>query len=135
MDRRRLIGEVAARHGIRLDEDDPALVLVTLTELMLLEAKEEFSESARRATADFLDAADGVQSRVGSGIAMAIRKEIADARKVLAADLRAANVRAGELVSQVHRAHEKPVRYMWVTVGLLAGLLMFLAGYAAGRWL
>ena len=36
-DRKRMIGEVAARHGIRLEEDDPAFLLVTLAELAMQE--------------------------------------------------------------------------------------------------
>lgn len=51
MDVNRVIGEVAARHGVRLDPDDPALVLVTVAEIMLEEAREEFLRSARAVTA------------------------------------------------------------------------------------
>src|SRR4051812_12271291 len=42
MDRKQIIGEVAARHGIRLDEDDPAFILVTIAELTLKDAQQEF---------------------------------------------------------------------------------------------
>lgn len=68
MDVNRVIGEVAARHGVRLDPDDPALVLVTVAEMMLAEAREEFLASARRATAEFVDAAGRVQEVVGNSI-------------------------------------------------------------------
>ena len=34
-DLRRIVGEIAARHGIRLSADDPALAIVTLNELIL----------------------------------------------------------------------------------------------------
>lgn len=60
MDVNRVIGEVAARHGVRLDPDDPALVLVTVAEIMLAEAREEFLRSAREVTAEFVEASRGV---------------------------------------------------------------------------
>lgn len=42
MDRKRIIGEVAARHGVRLEEDDPAFILMTIAELTLRDAQQEF---------------------------------------------------------------------------------------------
>ena len=49
MDVNRVIAEVAARHRVRLDPDDPALVLVTVAELMLAEARSEFRVAVRDA--------------------------------------------------------------------------------------
>ena len=39
MDRKRIIGEVAARHGVLLEEDDPAFLLVTIAEIALRDAQ------------------------------------------------------------------------------------------------
>ena len=41
MDRKRIIGEVAARHGLLLEEDDPAFLLVTIAEIALRDAQAE----------------------------------------------------------------------------------------------
>lgn len=49
MDVNRVIAEVAARHRVRLDPDDPALVLVTVAELMLAEARADFRVAVREA--------------------------------------------------------------------------------------
>ena len=35
IDRQRLIGEMASRYGIRLDEDDPVLAVISLNQLAL----------------------------------------------------------------------------------------------------
>ncbi len=51
-DRKRMIGEVAARHGIRLEEDDPAFLLVTLAELTMQDAQGEFLAAVRQATVE-----------------------------------------------------------------------------------
>ncbi len=76
MDLNRVIGEVAARHGVRLDPDDPALVLVTVTELMLQQAQEEFRVSARQATAEFVEAAGRAQELAGAALAANVRRAL-----------------------------------------------------------
>ena len=52
MDRKRIIGEVAARHGVLLEEDDPAFLLVTIAEIALRDAQAEFLDVVRRTIAD-----------------------------------------------------------------------------------
>ena len=66
VDVERLIGEVAARNGIRIEPDDPAFALVTLNQLVLEEAARNLVTEIRAATADFKSAAERVQSRAGS---------------------------------------------------------------------
>ena len=63
MDVEKLIGEVAARNGIRIEPDDPAFALVTLNQLVLEEAVKNLVREIRAAIADFESAAERVQSR------------------------------------------------------------------------
>ena len=117
MDKRRIIGEVAARHGVRLDEDDPALILVTLTELMLQEARAEFEATARQATADLLAAAERVQYLAG------------------AASARAAKLASGAKCTQSAAGLPggKGERLMLSVVVAVSALALFLAGIWVGR--
>ena len=55
-DVKRLIAEVAARNGIRIDPEDPAFCLVTLNQLVLEEAADKFVEEIRTATGEFQSA-------------------------------------------------------------------------------
>src|SRR2546428_14108086 len=64
-DRKRLIAEVAARNGIRIDPDDPAFCLVTLNQLILEEAGEKLAAEVRTATKEFEEAVHRVEGRVG----------------------------------------------------------------------
>ena len=48
----RLIGEVAARYGIRLDPDDPAFALVALNQLALEDAVEQLAARMKRIAAE-----------------------------------------------------------------------------------
>ena len=43
LDTKRLIAEVVARNGIRIDPDDPAFALVTLVQLVLEESSRQIS--------------------------------------------------------------------------------------------
>ncbi len=66
MDVEKLIGEVAARNGIRIEPDDPAFALVTLNQLVLEETVRRLVSEIRAATTDFESAVERVQSRAGA---------------------------------------------------------------------
>jgi hypothetical protein len=53
LDTKRLIAEVAARNGIRVDPDDPAFALVTLVQLVLEESSRQISDDVRASIAEF----------------------------------------------------------------------------------
>jgi hypothetical protein len=112
MDRKRLIGEVAARHGVRLEEDDPAFLLVTIAEIAIRDAQNQFLEAVAQSVADQEAAAERIQIRIGEALAQAIRCGLGDVQPLRA---------------------DPPARYMnAIVVGLLAGLALFTAGFLLG---
>jgi hypothetical protein len=113
MDRKRIIGEVAARHGVRLEEDDPAFLLVTIAEIALRDAQAELLEAVRRTIADQEAAADRLQKSIGEALGKAIRRALSE----------------GGTVSS-----PQPVRILGrlVFFGVLFGLLLVAAGFALG---
>jgi hypothetical protein len=78
MDHKRVIGEVAARHGIRLEEDDPAFVLVTIAEVALRDAQNEFIAAATKSIADQEAAVERIQIRLGETLAQSVRWALQD---------------------------------------------------------
>ena len=132
MDLNRVIGEVAARHGVRLDPDDPALVLVTVAEMMLQEAQEEFLASARRATAEFVEAAGRAQEQAGAVLAERVRR--ADGPR---------SAEFGRVPTIPGRSQESPLSlalgadgrrsYRWIVPAVIIGVLLFCAGALVGR--
>ncbi len=58
MDRKRIIGEVAAKHGVLLAEDDPAFLLVTI--------------------ADQEEAAERMQKSIGETLGNSIRRALSE---------------------------------------------------------
>ncbi len=69
----RMLAEAVAKHGIRLDPQDPAVVLVTLNRLALEDAAKSVSADIRQATREFEEAADRIQGRFGAAVAAAVK--------------------------------------------------------------
>lgn len=107
-----LIGEVAARTGIKLGRDDPAFALVVLNQLMLRSEVEELVAEVRRCLQEFEKAADVIQTRAGSTLAKELRECISA-------------IRAPQPVSRAP-AHSR----VWFAAGSLA----FGVAFAAGLW-
>ena len=110
IDTDRLLTEALKKHGIRLDPDDPAVVLVTLNRLVLEDVAESVAADIGEATREFEAAAGRLQGKVGSAVAAAIK-----------ASTRSAAV---------------PVwnRWAYMAIGLGSGGGLFLAGIAIGKW-
>lgn len=103
MDINRLMAEAVARHGVKLDANDPAVVIVTLNRLMLEEAVRGVADEIRDAAKEF----DAAGERLQKGIGVAVAREV---------------TRAGNgLVGQW-----RGVRWRWVGMA-------FLMGFVAGR--
>jgi hypothetical protein len=113
MDRKRIIGEVAAKHGVRLEEDDPAFLLVTIAEIVLRDAQAEFLDAVRRTIADQEEAAERMQKSIGETLGSSIQ--------------RALSVGGSVGSPRPLRIDGRPVLFEG-----LFGLLLFAAGFALG---
>ena len=65
IDQRQLIGQVAAKNGIRLEPDDPAFALVTLNEAVLQDASAALTQEIRQVSQQLygITGEDGAQGR------------------------------------------------------------------------
>src|SRR6266849_6154229 len=99
LDVQRLIGAVAARHGILLKPDDAAFALVTMNQLILEEIMGELLEAVQHTLADFDEAAARVQTRAGSLLASEVKDAAGAIRHELESDIVAAGKQAREFVS------------------------------------
>jgi len=129
---RRLVGEVASRYGIRLDETDPAFVVVQLTQIALEESSQELIERLAVERREFEAAAQRAQNRAGRYVAQEFKEGAAGLRRELEGDIAAAGLKAAELVEKVHRAHTRPMLVRWLCVGILSGLGLFGLGVWVG---
>ena len=132
-DVQRLIGEVAARHGILLKPDDAAFALVTINRLVLEEVMTELLNKVEHAMAEFDGAAARVQAQAGSLLASEVRDAAAAIRRELQGDIASAGKQASQLVLEVHRAHSRSSVDKWLTLGVACALLLFVSGVFVGR--
>ena len=133
MELNRVIGEVAARHGIRLDPDDPALILVTVAELMLQQAQEEFLATTRLATAEYAEAAARAQKHACAFLAEDVRRSGASLSVQFGpCNLRADNSPGARSLVEVELRDSGLVRRVALAASI--NVLVFLAGIVVGRW-
>lgn len=74
MDINRLMAEAIAKHGVKLDAADPAMVIVTLNRLMLEDAVHEVADEIRKAASEFEAAGQRLQKGVGTALAREIAR-------------------------------------------------------------
>ena len=131
MDTKRLIAEVAAKHGICLDSNDPAFCLITLNELVLEDVVERAVECVRTANKDFEQAAEELQARAGTFLAQQMSRAIAAARAELANNMDQATAQALEKLGKLHQFHRRFAVH-WIVAGVMAALVTFAGGILLG---
>ena len=131
LDVKRLIGEVAAQNGIRVEPDDPVFALATINQIMLNEAMREFNEQIRERMVEFEASFGKAERRAGHVLAQEVKESAAQMRQELQKDIHAAGMKAREIVHQVNEANRRSNLMRWTTAGVVAGALLF----GGGVWL
>ena len=129
---RRLMAEVSAQHGIRIDADDPIMAVVALNGLVLERTFGTATDLIKKATEEFNRATERVQIRAGSVLAEEVREAVATVRAEIQKDIDNARLKAAELVTQVHWAESRSRNWRWIVIGLFAGVALFVAGVLTG---
>jgi hypothetical protein len=133
IDQKRLIGEVAAKNGIRLEPDDPAFALVTLNEIVLQDTVAALTQEMRSSLHGFAESLAKTENRAGKVLAHDVKVAAAELRRELNSDIENASLKAHELVNKVSAVNSSPVIVKWLATGSLAALLLFLCGVIVGR--
>jgi len=139
VDAKKLTSEVAARHGVLIREDDPAMVLVTMSEIVL----EEALRKADVRLGAVLSEAEAQQRRLQLEAIAWVQEEIGRAGSALRAqlerDIDGARLQARELVVQLSQVYSRSAVRRWVAVGVVSGLILLLIGLGLGfgleKWL
>jgi hypothetical protein len=139
VDVKKLTAQVAARHGLLIREDDPAMALVTMNELVL----EQVLEKAQVGLRGMLSEAEEGQKRSQQETAVWVQEEIGRAgsalRVQLLRDIDTGRLQAKELVVQLGRLYSRSAVRRWVALGIVSGLVLLLIGvglgFELGRWL
>lgn len=108
MDINRLMAEAIARHGVKLEANDPAMVIVTLNRLMLEDAVHEVADEIRKAANEFEAAGQRLQKGVGTALAREIAR----------------NGKGGTSGTHVKRLHIALATLAAFALGLIVGRLI-----------
>ena len=128
---KRLISEVAAQNGIRVEPDDPLFALVTINRIVLEEATQKLQDHIQARIAEFEASMKKAEGRAGKMLAQMVKESAEQMRQGLQGDIHVAGLKAREFVHLVNEAHRRPALIRWSAVGLVAGSLLF----GGGVWL
>lgn len=134
LDQERIIAEVAARNGIRIERDDPILAVLTVTQMALDDAGDQLEERIRALMSEFEANVRAVEHLAGRALGDQAKNHASALKHELRLEIDSAAAKATELVTRVHRAHERPNIVMWASVGLLCAVALFCSGVWFGRF-
>ena len=132
IDVHRLIGEVAARDGIRVEPGDPAFALVTLNQLVLEDAVARIGEHIRAGIVEFNQAVQKTENRAGKVLAQEVKDAAAEIREQLQRDIETARVSAREILYEAHRKHARAMFHRLAVAAVSAAAAVFVCGVWAG---
>jgi hypothetical protein len=135
IDIQRLIGEVAARDGIRVEPGDPAFALVTLNQLVIEDAMKQVAEQIRSGIAEFTEAVHKTESRAGKVLAGEVKEAAAELREELQRDIESARISAREILFETHRKHSRLALIRCALAATAAAVAVFASGVWVGAHL
>jgi len=133
LDVKRITAEVAARHGVILKPDDPALVLVTISECVLEQSFERLEIRARTLIAEIDACFEGMQQRASAHLTDEVRSAARAIREEIHRDIQAAKLEANEAVFKIRASHSQSVVRRWLAAGIVCAVALLLFGIALGR--
>jgi hypothetical protein len=130
LDLKRITAEVAARHGMLLRPDDPAMLLVTMNEVVLEQVIEGIEARAEEMVAGIEMAFRSAQREALGSVEREARKAGIAVREEIQKDIDAGRLHARELIVELNRAYTRSAARRWVAMGvvLASGLLVLGVG-------
>jgi hypothetical protein len=132
LDQTELIGELGRRYAIHINENDPAVVIVALNQIVLEHAMNELGDAVGRRIAEFETAVLRVEQHAGKMLALEFSEAAARIRAELQTNIETAGIKAAHLVYLVDQAHKRPALVRWLSAGLTSALLLFIIGLWIG---
>lgn len=130
-DVRRVIAEVARKQGVLLEEGDPLFVALEAHAVVL-------QEVAARLLVEIQEASEHLKTVVPGQVDAAMKASLETAARAVRdgidADIEGASLKARAIVDSVYRAQSRGTMWIWITVGLLAAVVLFGGGMLVGRY-
>ena len=134
LDVKKIVGEIAARHGVLIDENDPLMVALTANGIVLDALAQQLLAEVRAVAERLGSASASLPAETRAALAQAAAESAQAARQGMASDIEGASLKARAIVDAVYRAQPRVAMWIWLTVGMLTAASIFTAGFVAGRW-
>jgi hypothetical protein len=132
-DIKRVTAEVAARHGVLLQPDDPALVLVTINECVLEKCFARLENRARTLIAEVDACFEEMQQRASAQLTDELRGGARAIREEIQRDIQAAKLEANEAVFRIQSSYSQSVVHRWIAAGLVCAVVLLVFGVVIGE--
>ena len=132
LDTKRLIAEVAARNGIRVDPDDPAFALVTLVQLVLEESSRQITDDVRASIAEFEQSVQRVETRAGKVLAERVKEAAHEFTVQLQQTLDESRSKGAVNAAPVQTPRRKPEAHRYVAIIGAVAIAVFTIGVWIG---
>src|SRR5580692_10490905 len=129
LDLKRITAEVAARHGMLVRPDDPAMLLVTMNEVVLQQVMGNIEVRVEQMVAGIEAGFLSAQAEALGSVEKAARKAGMAVHEEIQKDVETGRLHARELIVELNSAYSRSAVRRWVAVGLVvAGGLLLLGG-------
>ena len=135
LDFKRIIAEVAARHGMLVSQDDPAMLLVTMNEVVLQQVFANIEARTENIVAGMEAGLRSAQREALGSIEKEARKAGIAVREEIQKDVDAGRLHARELIVELNRAYSRSAVRRWVAVGVIVASGLLALGVGLGVFL
>lgn len=122
-----VIGEVAARHGIKIDAQDPMMAVVTMNELAMMQMITPVIDRIEAAAPAFEEVILKVHRRAGRLLADEVSQAAAIVRAEIQRDIEEARLNVSQLILDVQQANKQTLRLVWFVMSLIFAMVVILA--------
>src|SRR5207244_4616070 len=135
LDLKRITAEVAARHGMLVRQDDPAMLLVTMNEVVLQQVFGSIEARTEEIVAGMEAGLRSAQREALGSIEKEARKAGIAVREEIQKDVDAGRLHARELIVELNRAYSRSAVRRWVAVGVIVASGLLALGVGLGVFL
>jgi hypothetical protein len=132
LDLKRVTAEVAARHGMLVSQDDPAMLLVTMNEVVLQQVFGRIEARTEEIVAGMEAGLRSAQHEASGNIEKEARKAGIAVRVEIQKDIDAGRLHARELIVELNHAYTRSAVRRWVAIGVVAASGLVVLGVSLG---
>jgi len=132
LDFKRITAEVAARHGMLVSQDDPAMLLVTMNEVVLQQVFGSIEARTEEIVAGIDAGLRSAQRQALGSVEREARKAGIAVREEIQKDIDAGRLYARELIVELNRSYTRSAVRRWLAMGLVAASGILVLGVGLG---